>query len=54
MSSDQDREKRTGSYAVDSSQYKTPTEDLHDFVFVGFYFETAPETLPGPIPLDAL
>lgn len=53
MSSDQDHEKGTGSSEVDPSQYKTPTEDFHDSGFVGFYFESAPETPPGPIPLDA-
>lgn len=54
MSSDQDHEKRTGSNEVDPSQYKTPTEDFHDSGFVGFYFESAPETGSVPIPLDAL
>lgn len=53
MSSDPEHKKRTGSNEIDSSQYKTPTEDFHDFGFVCFYFETAPETLSGPIPLDA-
>lgn len=54
MSSDQDHKKTTGSNAVDPSQYKTHTADFRDFGFVCFYFETTPETLSGPIPLDAL